>query len=51
MKPFEQMTSEEQRYHIEEIHGVLYLRDEYLAVQHKEDHERLRYPHRHEGQA
>jgi hypothetical protein len=47
MKPFEQMTEQEQRFHVEEIHGVLYLRDEFVAVQHQEDHERLDYPHTH----
>jgi hypothetical protein len=47
MRPFEQMDEQEQRHHVEEIHGVLYLRDEFVAVQHKEDHERLDYPHRH----
>jgi hypothetical protein len=51
MKPFEQMDEQEQRHHIEEIHGILYLRDDALGVQHKEDHERLRYPHHHEGEA
>jgi hypothetical protein len=49
MRPFEQMTEEEQRHHIEDLHGVLYLRDDAIAVQHQEDHERLDYPHDHKG--
>jgi hypothetical protein len=51
MIPFEEMDEQEQRHHIEEIHGILYLRGDALAIQHTEDHERLDYDHDHDDDA
>jgi hypothetical protein len=49
MIPFDAMEPEEQRHHIEEVHGILYLRDDTLVVQHDEDHQRLAYDHEHDA--
>jgi hypothetical protein len=48
MIPFEEMDEQEQRHHVEEIHGILYLRGDALTIQHTEDHERLDYDHDHD---
>jgi hypothetical protein len=48
MRPFEQMTEQEQRHHVEEIHGILYLRDDAIAAQHADEHEQFDCPHTHQ---